>query len=889
MQGERLATTAIDSAQLRRIEVLHGSFLYQHLYGVACLLMSSSWGWNRMLVEFDEDIELQYPDRHIYVQVKTRADVVRPGDVRTALDRFERYRQEHAAQRRTGDAEFILALNTAPSPELAASISSGQIPADVRVVWPGHDVEGLPPPWPDVDAAFAWCAERAEALPFLMVAPEVLVLKLVGVMQRIASGTGEFSSHAVSAIEVAGMLEQFVHQLHEFPTPPLNYRPQDDEPALITSAPVRLIVGFSGAGKTSWAAQAAMVDDQASAYLDVADLPSALVSAALARELVARWLGNEPTALQAVGRTGLSGTEALRGASSALARHARTYTVVVDNAHRLDVEDARTIATSLQGVRLVLLAQPTGELAHLSTALAVAPETLNGWAPDTIAADAAAHNCRATMATVARLKQLTAGLPLYVRSAILVASAEYDSDLGAFCDALDSQELTAVTAQHTILSRVFESLTAHSKQVLSSVSIADVPLSADEMVSIAGAAFGIERRGVASALRSLRANGLLQAYGSQRSKVHDAMRPIALDYLASDAEAERRAKEALLGLLEVSIAESRMEKERFPLFVRMLVDLRRVAELADLATEEVFHEVGSFPMVWGVLEDATRDDSVTAETRFECLDALLYYRQKHGPQEAVERLLSEMEKLLAAGLTNARARLVFLQKSLVHWAEQGNENGVNEVLQKARDLLPDDVRYRRVYAYHEARALWKLKRFQPAKTILSALITEYLLALQLDPETLLSGIRPYLERAREEDNYADNCKHLGDCYDVLARALEGLYQPPGSCRPMAIRLFELSGSWDSAARVGIDLVWQHIDAKEPARARRLLEDGLLGLVTRHGLTDRVVYVRTLYAHALGKTGDVDRARRELRAIDPYLSSLSPAEQLDARFLTAFLL
>ena len=69
MQEERLATIAIDSAQLRRIEVLHGSFLYQHLYGVACLLMSCSWGWNRMLVEFDEDIELQHLDRHIYVQV----------------------------------------------------------------------------------------------------------------------------------------------------------------------------------------------------------------------------------------------------------------------------------------------------------------------------------------------------------------------------------------------------------------------------------------------------------------------------------------------------------------------------------------------------------------------------------------------------------------------------------------------------------------------------------------------------------------------------------------------------------------------------------------------------------------------------------------------------
>jgi hypothetical protein len=67
-----------------------------------------------------------------------------------------------------------------------------------------------------------------------------------------------------------------------------------------------------------------------------------------------------------------------------------------------------------------------------------------------------------------------------------------------------------------------------------------------------------------------------------------------------------------------------------------------------------------------------------------------------------------------------------------------------------------------------------------------------------------------------------------------------------------------------------------------------LEGGLLALVNTHGLTDRMVPVRYLYAHVLGKTGDGEAARRELRAVEPYFSSLPADEQTDARNLTAFL-
>lgn len=880
-------TRILDPVQLTRIEATHGGFLYQHLYGVACVLMAGPLAWTRMLIEFDEDIELQFEGRHAYVQVKTRSRVIQPGDIASALDRFERYRRMHASHERTGRAEFVLVLNSEPSPALSEQIDRRQIPEDVRIIWPASPASDLPPAWPDVDAAFGWCIERAESLPFLMVAPDVLVFKLAGLMQRIASGTGGHMSHAVASAEIPGLLELAAQQLHDFPDPPLFYRPQDHEPPLTTDAEFRLVVGFSGAGKTSWAAHGAVVEGgQASAYFDVADLPSALVSVALARELSARWLRNDRVALQTIAQAALSGLEALQAVVRALAALTTPRTVVIDNAHRLAVEDAQGLGRTLRGLRLVMLAQPTADLGALSTSLGVEPEWLMGWGDDSISAVASEEGCGASMATVVRLKRLTGGLPLYVRSAIEVAKRELEGSLEALCDALELQTLTTETAQQAILSRVIDGLALQRRQVLACAALADVPLSADEMVAIAAGGFALESREIIQSLRSLRANGLMQAYGSQLIKVHDAMRPIALERLGDDPAAERRAKEELLKLLGPSLGEGG-DKNRFPLFVNLLVDLRQVEKLADLGTEEWFHEVGDFPRVWPLLESASRDGAVAPDTRFEALDALLYYRQRHGPDDKVAPLLVEMEALLAQ-VTDLRARLVFLQKSLLYRAEKRDEPGVMDFLRRTKTLVPEVKSYRRVFAYSTALALWKLSKFDEAERILGALTKDYQQALDIDLQTLLQGPQKYATRARQAEDYGDDCKRLGDCYDLLARVLERLRRSPGPCRAFAIRLFEITGSLDSAARVSTDLVWQHVDAKEFTRARSLLEGGVVASINTHGPASRRIPIRALYAHVLGKTGDVEAARNELRAIEPYFNSLPESEKLDAKNLTDFL-
>lgn len=877
----------LDPAQLRRIEATHSGFLYQHLYAVACLLTASRLGWTRLLVEGDEDIELQFDDRRVYVQVKTRARAIQPSDIVEALERFAAYRQEHAAGRRDGRAEFVLVLNSSPSPALASLMSDGGVPQDVRVFWPGHDFQDFPPAWADVEEAFSWCVAMAEALPFLMVAPEVLVLKLAGTAMRMATGRGEFASHAIDATQAAAAMEQFAHQFHDFPTPPLNYRPHDHEPDLLSSSHLRVLSGFSGAGKTTWAAQHALLSDAPLAYFDVADLPSASVPSALARDLAARWLSNNVEALQAVTRGALSGTEALQAVERARPAGQLACTLVIDNAHRLAASDFRLIADSLRRVPLVLLAQPTSELDQICAMEGIEPETLAGWGPDTVAQVAHSEGCSASVATALRLRSLTGGLPLFVRSAIQVTRRQFGGDLQAFCDALETQTLTVETAQHAILARVFESLAEEAKQLLACASLADVPLLANEFSSLAGAAFQLERRQVARATHSARASGLLQAYGSQRGSVHDAMRPIALEHLAADPRAERQAKEELLRILAASL-EREEGPERFPLFVKMLVELRRIEVLADMATEEIFHERGDFPAVWPILEEAASNIAIPAQLRFDCLDGLLFHRQKRGPRASVAPLLARMEALIASDLRDPRSQLVYLQKALFHLAELGDVTGMQDTFGRVQQLLPDDPTHRRIAAYSGALAFWKLGKHHEAERLLRPLIADYIAVLDLDLEALLDDPNAYLERVHEDDDYSSNCKRLADCFDLITRVLEGERRDPGASRGVAIRLYQLTGHSDSAAKVAIDLVWQHLGRHDYARARNVLENGLLAMINAHALTDHMIPARCLYAHVLGKTGDMEAARNELRAVQPYFGALSTAERTEAIRLTSFL-
>ena len=85
--------SVLNPADLKRIEAIHRGFLYQHLFAVSCLLLQPP-ELIAVAIERDEDVELIFPDRRVYVQVKTRAAVINRDDLEGTLNRVDLIRAD---------------------------------------------------------------------------------------------------------------------------------------------------------------------------------------------------------------------------------------------------------------------------------------------------------------------------------------------------------------------------------------------------------------------------------------------------------------------------------------------------------------------------------------------------------------------------------------------------------------------------------------------------------------------------------------------------------------------------------------------------------------------------------------------------------------------------
>ncbi|HYW77843.1 MAG TPA: ATP-binding protein, partial [Gammaproteobacteria bacterium] len=383
----------LDARQLARIEAVHRGFLYQHLFAAACLFHAARSGVTHVAVENDEDIELVLPGQRIYAQIKTRGSRLIFSDVEGALARFERIRDEHRAGRRSGTCQFVVVSNTPPGPELAVRAANAAWPSDVTLLHPEvtspSPTPSLPQPWPTVGDAFEACRAAAETLSFAILAPETLVWKLAGRILAASAGIEPNPNHTFAVVDLPALFEQLVIQLQDFPAPPLRYRPQDEEPALVSEQRVRLVIGFSGAGKSSWVSQTALHTTDRLAYYDVADISGPALASAVARELAARVFGSRGGKLGEILLPGATGTEILVAIGRHLAEDGLMATVVLDNAHRVPAADLVPLIGASPQLSFLLLAQPNVAVARLEATLGISAELLLGWSNETAAAEGA--------------------------------------------------------------------------------------------------------------------------------------------------------------------------------------------------------------------------------------------------------------------------------------------------------------------------------------------------------------------------------------------------------------------------------------------------------------------------------------------------------------------
>lgn len=850
----------LSPAQLVRIEAVHRGFLYQHLYAVAVLTTIGRQEGVITHVERDEDIEIRTSQYTMYIQVKTRQQALQKSDIASALDRFEALRQAHKDGDRPNTPRFAIISNAEPSTALANEVNSITWPTDVALITPARPPDDLPAAGESVEDMLRICREAASRVPFGGLLPETLVLKLATLVQNASSGAHD---HGFPAQDMPRLLEQLVIQLQDFPNAPSHYRPQRDEPQLITDPRVRLIVGFSGAGKTAWASQGARLVPDPTLYFDVGDLPSGAVSMNLAREIVARFIGDGTGGVQLPPRGGL---DALRASDLLLNQGAQQVTIVLDNVHRLRPDDFRQITESAPHQRFVGLAQPWPERALLEATLQIEGEVLRGLDEDGIAAFFQEEGVGIGLEDAQRIARLTGALPLFVINAAKLTAGQYNGDVNAFSAAIEARSQALETAQDLIIEAAFEALSPSAKDAAALLGQCDVPLLRAEVEKFL-APTG-QPGEVAAALRELRRSSLITEFPRAGLGLHDALRPLAAGRFATLAP---EVVAASLDALHMELVESLHRQRDIPRLtqlVRLLPRVGRTDVLVDLATSEMFYEQGNMAMMWDTLVAAADNPDYSPRDRFWALDALAYWESRDGGTPNEQRV-AQMAELVAQHGLEAREALNLIFKQLIIAGTNQDRRAIEYLSAAGRKLVQDPL-MSRILRYNRAVALYRIGAYQAVRNALELLIDENFAAMGIREHQLLGANGPALIQLLEHVPDRDEIKRTADALNLWATVMTRLDQPPMLRRIQASKLYAVSGAGRSAAIAAADTADEMLAyIGSPDGARETMEQHVLPLIEHYHLTDLLLPARGQYAVVLAYCGDFDAADREIERLLNY--------------------
>ena len=269
---------------------------------------------------------------------------------------------------------------------------------------------------------------------------------------------------------------------------------------------MRLICGFSGAGKTSWAAQTAAHSGSACAYFDAGDIePTALASTLCAgmRRSTGRRCGPGKALLP-----GASGLESLRALDRALQEKGGSPILVIDNAHALPSTALDQIARNATSIRLVLLCHPGRTVAELEALRGIQREDLRGWSVRGRGGRSRStrlqrHDRRngASASPDGRLS------PCSCKAQCAWLHRSTPAGIDAFVQSLEGGLHGAATAQEVILERVFDRLLLQHQLAACALCFSDVPLSRAEMLKLLTRCLDVDEASAASIVRQLKHRG----------------------------------------------------------------------------------------------------------------------------------------------------------------------------------------------------------------------------------------------------------------------------------------------------------------------------------------------------------------------------------------------
>lgn len=147
-----------------------------------------------------------------------------------------------------------------------------------------------------------------------------------------------------------------------------------------------------------------------------------------------------------------------------------------------------------------------------------------------------------------------------------------------------------------------------------------------------------------------------------------------------------------------------------------------------------------------------------------------------------------------------------------------------------------------------------------------------MLGLQLQDVMLRNPdeISPLLKKDADP---TDDLKHLADCLDLQAHALNKMGRLAPFARIHAMKFYSMANALDSFVRVGQDLVDEFVARNDYIGAREVFERNLLPTVVGRKLVSHMVPVRSQYAVVLAYCGDHEQAAAEMAKLAPYEAGL----------------
>ena len=870
--------SVLDPVQLARIEGLHRGFLYQHLFAVGCLLRMAKMGAESIRVEADEDLEVYWPDGVLYVQVKTRSGPLRRADAASALERFAKLRIEHASGRRGGRADFLVTSNARPDDALSTDIRSW--PDDVYCRAPGFERgklgmirPDLPPACESVSAAYTWCAGEARDLPGGLLRPETLVAKLATIVQQASSGTPPYSTHELTLTALPDLFEQVLLEVHDLPAPPSPYRPQEGEPDIDSEAPIQVVVGISGSGKTSWAAQQAVHQEGALAYFDAAGAASGSFAGALAREIAPRVFASDRESLATVLLPGASGTESLRALGKLVERNGHQVLVIVDNAQDIEANEQVAAVRAVPGIRFLFLSQPAASSSTAAARLGVEPIELRGWSLPAIAAECASQGVSIDPSTAERLRALTGGLPLYVRGAASIAAREYGGDVVAFCTACEQSEHVGSAPQRAILASTFGTGSELDRQASVVLSLATVPLKHEEALSLVSDSLRITRADAAARLNALIGLGIVSQLQSGDVQLHDAFRMLAFDAREQlEPCALRESAQRLRAILVDSISEV-PDAKRALLTYRLLPLTGNVEDLVGLSTDEFFIEYGLEEEFRSLLEAFATDEEQSAEDRFWAYDGLAFACLTRSEYAAAEQHLSQMVALTDHVSPGVETRARIAIKRITVAGLQGNPVEVTRLFQSVHAGGTTGL----IVDYTYAMALHNSEQDARALPVAQDVLDRYLKQLGFTFNWLIgTSPKTVVDRLGARATDSQTLKRVADSLHLVGWISQKLGGEGALHWLLAFKFYQIAHAPRSLLKVGQDVVDELIgwlgDAPE---ARRFMEGTLLPAVEEYNLLGHLVPVSAQYAVILAYCGDFERATAVFSDINEFRGALPP--------------